>query len=58
MDPWLAIVGIIVAAIFGVRLFWFIIEYFGKIIWDLSGMIIFWTFFIGIILIVGKTGII
>lgn len=46
MEILLITVGIIFAFVFGARFIWFLIEFIGGLFWELSGVIVFWGFFI------------
>jgi hypothetical protein len=44
--------------VFGIRFVWFVIDYIGKLFWNVSGIMICWTFGILLVFMFYKSGVI
>ena len=56
MDTVLYALGIFFLVVFGIRFVWFVIDYIGKLFWNISGIMICWTFGIMLAIIFVKSG--
>lgn len=58
MDILLYIIGAIFLVVFGFRFIWFLIDFFGRLFWDISGYIILLTGFVIIFVFLSRNGVV
>lgn len=58
MDIILYALGCFFLLVFGIRFIWFVIDYIGKLFWNISGIMIAWTFGFFLLIMFANLGVI